>query len=124
MEKVWDGGGSLGGLPQRNDESLPPKPLDIDTNEEAKLCWKKAAAEVYTRNADRVSARMALHQGLWVARKFAPEDAVYFPHELDFRGRVYPIPVFGPSPQGSDFQKALIEFADGDRKSTRLNSSQ
>src|SRR3546814_14050283 len=56
---------------------------------------------------------MALHQGLWVARKFAPEDAVYFPHELDFRGRVYPIPVFGPSPQGSDFQKALIEFADG-----------
>src|SRR3546814_5496541 len=85
MEKVWDGGGSLGGLPQRNDESLPPKPLDIDTNEEAKLRWKKAAAEVYTRNADRVSARMALHQGLWVARKFAPEDAVYFPHELDFR---------------------------------------
>src|SRR3546814_7200856 len=59
MEKVWDGGGSLGGLPQRNDESLPPKPLDIDTNEEAKLRWKKAAAEVYTRNADRVSARMA-----------------------------------------------------------------
>src|SRR3546814_20358132 len=37
MEKVWDGGGSLGGLPQRNDESLPPKPLDLDTNEDAKL---------------------------------------------------------------------------------------
>src|SRR3546814_16047649 len=55
---------------------------------------------------------MALHQGLGVARKFAPEDSVYFPHELDFRGRVYPIPVFGPSPQGSDFQKALTEFAD------------
>src|SRR3546814_15257622 len=88
MEKVWDGGGSLGGLPQRNDESLPPKPLDIDPNEEAKLRWTKAAAAIYTRNADRVSARMAIHKGLWVARTFAPEAAVYFTHERSEERRV------------------------------------
>lgn len=113
MEQVWNTGGSLGGLPQRDDDPLPPKPVDIDTNEDAKNEWKRLAGETYARNAERVSARMALHQGLWVARRFAEEDRIFYPHELDFRGRVYPIPTFGPTPQGSDWQKSLIEFADG-----------
>lgn len=115
MEQVWDTGGCLGGLPQRDDDPLPARPLNIDTDEEAKTVWKREAAQTYSRNADRMSARLSMHQGLWVARKFAPEDAIYFPHELDFRGRVYPIPVFGPSPQGCDWQKALIHFAQGKR---------
>lgn len=112
IDRVWTEGGTLGGLPVRHDEPLPEKPVDIETNEEAKAAWKREAAAVYQRNAERVSARMSLHQGLWVARKFAGEDRIFYPHELDFRGRVYPIALFGPSPQGSDWQKALIEFAD------------
>ena len=115
MEDVWKTGGCLGGLPQRDDDPLPAKPLDIETNEEAKNEWKREAAQTYSRNADRLSQRLAFHQGIWVARKFAPEVAIYCPHELDFRGRVYPIPVFGPSPQGCDWQKALLMFAEGKR---------
>lgn len=113
MEKVWDEGGCLGGLPPRHDEPLPAKPHDIDENEEALKEWKRLAGETHTRNAQLVSGRVSLHQGLWVARRFQHEERIYYPHELDFRGRVYPLPVFGPSPQGSDWQKALIEFADG-----------
>lgn len=113
IEQVWDTGGNLGGLPLRHDEPVPPKPVDIDTNEEAKTAWKREAAQTYSENADRVSSRISLQQGLWVARKFATEDAIYYPHEMDFRGRVYPITQFGPTPQGSDWQKALLHFADG-----------
>lgn len=113
MQQVWSDGTSLGGLPQRNDDPIPAKPLDIDTNEAAKAEWKREAARAYAKNGERISARMALMQGLWTARRFADEERIYFPHELDFRGRVYPIPTFGPSPQGSDWQKALIHFADG-----------
>lgn len=113
MEQVWEDGTDLGGLPQRNDDPIPAKPVDIDTNEDAKATWKRAAAETHTRNAERLSARLSVHQGLWVSRRFAPEERIYFPHELDFRGRVYPISQFGPSPQGCDWQKALIHFADG-----------
>lgn len=113
IEQVWDTGGSLGGLPLRHDEPVPAKPVDIDTNEEARTVWKKEAALVYAANAERVSARVALQQGLWVARQFADEDAIYYPHEMDFRGRVYPITQFGPTPQGSDWQKAMLHFADG-----------
>lgn len=113
MQAAWSDGTSLGGLPQRNDDPVPAKPHDIDTNDEARAEWKRAAASVYAKNAERISARMALMQGLWTARRFVDEERIYFPHELDFRGRVYPIATFGPSPQGSDWQKALIHFADG-----------
>lgn len=113
MSAVWEGGSALGGLPAREDEPVPAKPFDIDTNEEAKAVWKREAAQVYARNADSLSARLAFAQGLWTSRRFQDEERIYFPHELDFRGRVYPIPVSGPSPQGSDWQKALLQFADG-----------
>jgi DNA-directed RNA polymerase len=113
MDAIWSEGGSLGGLPSREDEPLPPRPDDIDTNEDAKRDWKAAAAQVYQANASMLSSRLSVHTGLWVARKFATEEAIYFPHEMDFRGRVYPIPTFGPNPQGSDWQKALLHFAHG-----------
>jgi DNA-directed RNA polymerase len=39
---------------------------------------------------------------------------IYFPHNLDRRGRVYPVVDF-LSPQGNDLQRGLLEFAKGDR---------
>jgi DNA-directed RNA polymerase len=113
MREVWDGGGSLGGLPRREDELVPAKPVDFDTDEDAKKRWKAEAAQTHQRNARSMSSRLALQQRLWIAQKFADEERIYFPHELDFRGRVYPIPSGGPHPQGDDAAKALIEFADG-----------
>ena len=113
MNTIWDEGGELGGLPVREDDPIPEKPADIDTNEDARKAWKVAAATIHELNSSRLSARLSLHSGLWIARKFSKEDAIYFPHEMDFRGRVYPIPSFGPNPQGADWQKALLEFAHG-----------
>jgi len=54
-----------------------------------------------------------MSQRLWVSQKFAEEEAIWFPHELDFRGRIYPIPLGGPNPQGDDAAKALLEFSNG-----------
>src|SRR5262249_28255918 len=36
----------------------------------------------------------------------------YFPHNVDFRGRAYPIPVY-LQPQGNDIQKGLLMFSRG-----------
>lgn len=113
MRQVWDGGGSLGGLPRRDDLPPPPRPLDADENPEALKAWKAAAAEVHDRNAHLLSKRLAMSQRLWMAQKFGDEEAIWFPHELDFRGRIYPIPLGGPNPQGDDAAKALLEFSNG-----------
>ncbi len=44
-----------------------------------------------------------------IAEKYKDEDEIFFPHNYDFRGRVYPLPV-GLSPQGSDAVKALLLY--------------
>lgn len=113
MREVWDGGGLLGGLPPREDLPLPPKPHDIETNEEALKTWKRDAAITYEENARLYSKRLAVQQRLWMAEKFVEEAAIWFPHSLDFRGRIYPMPTTELHPQGSDASKALLEFAHG-----------
>lgn len=111
MREVWDGGGALGGLPYRDDLPIPPRPETED--EETLKAWRSEAAQAHTRNAHLLSKRLAISQRLWIAQKFLDEEAIWFPHELDFRGRVYPIPTGGPHPQANDAGKALIEFANG-----------
>lgn len=113
MREIWDGGGELGDLPARNPTPIPPRPADYAQNEETANRWKREASDIHDLNAKNVSKRLALSQRLWVATKFADEEAIYFPHSLDFRGRVYPLATGGPHPQGDDVAKALLTFADG-----------
>lgn len=55
--------------------------------------------------------REAMRRQLEVARVCMHEPALYFPHNLDFRGRVYPIPQ-DLNPQADDFGKALLQFSE------------
>lgn len=47
---------------------------------------------------------------LAIAKEYAPYKRIYFPCNMDFRGRVYPIPAF--SFQGDDLTKGLLLLAD------------
>ena len=94
------------------DRDLPAKPEDIATNEDAKRSWKTAARKVREDNILRRQRRLHMGRTLSVAKQYVPYGQIYFPHNLDFRGRVYPI-ASRLSPQGEDFQKALLEFAQG-----------
>lgn len=113
MTQVWDTGGVLGGLPTRNDEPLPPRPDPIVEDSPEFKAWKSAASRVYARRTSAMSGRLAFQQKLWIAHRFAAEPVIYFPHCMDFRGRVYPIPTNGPHPQSDDAGKALLQFAEG-----------
>lgn len=113
LRTVWDEmGGSLGGLPARDPMPLPAKPVDIDTNEVALKEWKREAAKVHGMNANLVSKRIAVAAKLQVAEKFAPESAFYFPWQLDWRGRAYPM-VSTLHPQGDDVCRGLLRFSEG-----------
>jgi DNA-directed RNA polymerase len=72
--------------------------------------WKRMKRDIYDRNAQlkRENARTA--ELLYVAQRYAGET-FYVPWNFDYRGRLYPVSTV-LSPQGIDFEKALLYFAE------------
>lgn len=113
MKELWDTtGGGIAKMPFREGKPIPMKPIDIDTNPEALAEWKGKASAVHNENFKNRSKIVALSQKLWLAEKFLDEEAIYFPHVMDWRGRAYAVPGF-VNPQSDDFGKALLHFAEG-----------
>lgn len=108
MQQLWDMGVECDILPRKLDYEIPPFPADGDTNPEAKKNWKAEAARIHRKNIEVASKRLHFDISLTTARKFSKYEAIYFPYQMDFRGRVYAIPAFNP--QGPDYIKALLRF--------------
>ena len=112
FQELWGSGMEIGDTPSKALAEEPGKPLDVDTNPEAKKAWKRAVTDVKTANIQRTSRIIQTAKIEAIANKFKDEPAIYFPYQMDFRGRVYPIPMF-LNPQGPDHAKALLRFATG-----------
>ena len=82
-----------------------------NTIEEARAFYKERSA-LYTAEVGDFESEMGKYRAVklatQVADKYVGKD-VYFPHNFDFRGRVYPLAI-GLSPQGSDPVKAILQF--------------
>lgn len=111
MEHLWQTGSDLGGLPPREGLPLPQKPHDIETNEEAKREYRIKAARTHVTNLSILGQRIGFNMALGIARRYEKFRRLFFPYQLDFRGRIYAVPHLNP--QGSDYQKALLRFANG-----------
>lgn len=127
--KVWDLDLGIANISRRDPIPLPVKPAGLDRPDlhgEARRAeeqlwaaehpkefkaWKQEAARVYGENARRLSKANAVRDTLSIAEKFISRE-FYFPHMLDFRGRMYPIPVY-LQPQGNDLARGLLTFAKG-----------
>ena len=72
--------------------------------------YREMQRRVKMKNAELHSLRCDLQLKYWVAEKFA-DDRMYFPCNMDFRGRAYPIPP-NLSHLGSDLCRGLLSFAD------------
>ena len=111
MHTLWDNGSELGGLPPREGIPMPQVPHDIEVNEEAKREYRIQAAKTHMQNLSILGQRIGFSIALGIAKRFEPYRKIYFPYQLDFRGRIYAVPHLNP--QGSDYQKALLRFANG-----------
>ena len=112
MNHAWDNGYEWGAMPSSKLIELPNKPHDIDTNKAARLEYRKQASIIYTDNERTKSKRILFSKILHSANKFRKYDKIYYPVQLDFRGRVYCVPAF-LNYQSIGGAKALLEFAVG-----------
>lgn len=108
MEK----GGGVAGLPLASPKPMPPEPINYRTDEDVKKTHNKACFLIHDENRRAISKRMAVFYTVSLGNRFKEVTELYFPHNLDSRGRAYPIPAF-LNPQGPDFTKALLEFSKG-----------
>ncbi|CAA6665446.1 unnamed protein product [Spirodela intermedia] len=110
IDRIWSSGGRLADLVDRDDIPLPEKPETEDETLIKKWKWKVKAAK--KENSERHSLRCDVELKLAVARKIKDEEGFYYPHNLDFRGRAYPMHPY-LNHLGSDLCRGILEFAEG-----------
>jgi len=135
MLEAIDRGVSIGKLPSKEIQPQPVKHPVLAEGDDLMAAWKEAGdtasqqawRETHTdliterrqemtawwgSERRRVSQFIQAHTDVSTAQGYSGYDAIYFPWQLDFRGRAYAV-TSGLNPQGSDLTKSLLEFANG-----------
>lgn len=99
-------------FPSLSGEELPQRQEWAEGEEALLKSWKREAAKVYRRERARTSRRLRFEFIVEQANKFKDFEAIWFPYNMDWRGRVYAIPAFNP--QGNDMTKGLLQAAKGE----------
>ena len=89
--------------------TLPGKPVDIDTNDDARQDYRRRAAEVYNKRADSFRRSCRTRMTMEAVKLFKDREMFFIPHSFDYRGRMYPVPSF-LTMQDTDFGKSLLKF--------------
>lgn len=115
---VWAKGLGIG-MP-KNEKLVPnPSPFpgkekeDMDQSELAIfLEWKRYAAEIHTKERERIGKAIQTTSILRSANDYAKYEAFWYVWAMDFRGRMYTTSA-GFSPQGPDIAKGMLMFRNG-----------
>ncbi|KAL1836503.1 hypothetical protein VTJ49DRAFT_5061 [Mycothermus thermophilus] len=111
MLAAWNTGEAFANLPAMNpDLPLPPEPDSTDDPMQKRL-WLQAVRAVENEKSGMHSVRCFMNFQLEIARAFR-DQTFYFPHNVDFRGRAYPMPTY-LNHMGADHARGLLKFAKG-----------
>ena len=111
-EALYESGTPVGKfLPHTATEDLPPKPVDIDTNADARKDYCRRTAEVYNRNHALIRRSCRTRMTMKAVERYKNVDRWFHIWSFDYRGRIYPVATV-LSPQDTDFGKSLLRFAD------------
>lgn len=116
LRACWDSGQEWGGLPPRDNLTLPkypfskePKYLNEEEQREFKA-FKSNRNKIHSFNNKSMSRRIQVERTIQLAEEYADIENMWYVWQLDFRGRKYPVESF-LSPQNADYSKALLEFS-------------
>ncbi|CCH62285.1 hypothetical protein TBLA_0G03490 [Henningerozyma blattae CBS 6284] len=113
LSEVWNTGKQFLDIPGIQDDMVVLPPLPSNAEPEEVREWKLKNKEIANKISSDRSVRCDSNYKLEIARAFLGEK-IYFPHNLDFRGRAYPLsPHFNHL--GNDMSRGLLIFWKGRR---------
>ncbi|CAO1634603.1 unnamed protein product [Sympodiomycopsis kandeliae] len=114
VTEVWNSGKEIADVPGlRAPDAWRDnlvRPDDYDTNVRARTLYLQEEKKARFDHAANHSLRCSVNYRLEIARAFLGER-FYFPHNIDFRGRAYPIPAH-LNHIGDDLCRGLLKFGD------------
>ena len=96
--------------PDEPTNNLIPKEQWAMLGKEERQALKGKRAKVLKRYEEELGEYRATRRIFETAKEMDQFDQFFFPHNLDFRTRIYPIPT-DLTPQSSDFSKGMLRFA-------------
>ncbi|KAJ2984662.1 hypothetical protein NUW58_g5940 [Xylaria curta] len=111
MLEAWNTGEKIANIPPLDPKI--PIPEEPATSEDplARREWLKRVKLIENEKSGLHSERCFMNFQLDIARAFK-DQTFYFPHNMDFRGRAYPIPAY-LNHMGADHVRGLLRFATG-----------
>lgn len=128
--KVWNSGKEAPGIPPSSTTVVEPtKPDDYDTNLKAKADHLQRIRAIISRKRNNHSERCSTNYKVEIARAVSGAEqpslnmlshlralqflgeTFYLPHNVDFRGRAYPMPPH-LSHVGDDLSRGLLKFSE------------
>ena len=83
-------GEAVADLPEPDDLPLPPRPSKDDVD--AYAAWKPVFRQAKEENDRRAAKRLETSMRIGLARRFEDYERFWIPHQMDSRGRYYPVP--------------------------------
>lgn len=110
--KAWNSGEAIADIPaaeEKADYKLPDKPASTLDPHQRSLYVERVKAIMAQQRKDH-GERCKFNYNIEIARSFL-NDTFYLPHNMDFRGRAYPIPPH-LNPVGDDLCRGLLTFGE------------
>ncbi|KAI1142349.1 DNA/RNA polymerase [Hypoxylon sp. FL0543] len=111
MLEAWNKGDAIANIPPLDPQIPVPAEPEASDNPLQRREWLKAVKAVENEKSGLHSERCFMNFQLEIARAFK-DQTFYFPHNMDFRGRAYPIPTY-LNHMGADHVRGLLRFAKG-----------
>ncbi|GAB7326072.1 hypothetical protein MBLNU13_g10100t1 [Cladosporium sp. NU13] len=109
--EAWNTGEEIANFAPLNPNlNTPPEP-EPSSDPTARRVWLQEVRELENKRVGYHSQRCFQNFQLEIAKSMANET-LYFPHNMDFRGRAYPVPPY-LNHMGADNARGLLVFGEG-----------
>lgn len=111
MLEAWNTGEAIANFPAENPKLDYPQEPPTSKDPSERRRWIRSMKALENLRSGYHSARCFQNFQLEIARSLRDEK-FYFPHNLDFRGRAYPIPPY-LNHMGADHCRGILKFGEG-----------